>query len=118
MKRWEEEARQQRTGRTNRRGGGGHLSPFGLVLDVLRGADLGLDVLEVGQRLVDDAELLGGGCGRFRRGADHRHFPLLGNEAEGARGSGGPRGGRVAGRGSRGDGGRAGGAGGGVATAG
>lgn len=36
-----------------------HLSSFGLVLDVLRGADFGLDVLEVRQWLVDDAKLLG-----------------------------------------------------------
>lgn len=40
-----------------------HLSSFGLVLDILCGADLGLDVLEVRQWLVDDAKLLGCGCG-------------------------------------------------------
>lgn len=39
-----------------------HLSSFGLVLDILRGADLGLDVLEVRQWLVDNAELLRCGC--------------------------------------------------------
>lgn len=39
-----------------------HLSSFGLVLDILYGADLGPDVLEVRHRLVDDAELLGRGC--------------------------------------------------------
>lgn len=38
-----------------------HLSTFGLVLHVVCGADLGLDVLEVGQRLVKDAELFGSG---------------------------------------------------------
>lgn len=69
-----------------------YLSSFGLVLDILRRADLGFDVLEVRQRLVDDAELLGSCCGRFRWGADHGHFPLLGNQAEGAWGSRGPRG--------------------------
>lgn len=69
-----------------------YLSSFGLVLDILRRADLGFDVLEVRQWLVDDAELLGSCCGRFRRGANHGHFPLLGNQAEGARGSRGPRG--------------------------
>lgn len=40
---------------------GTNLSPLGLVLDVVCGADLGLDVLEVGQRLVKDAELFGSG---------------------------------------------------------
>lgn len=39
-----------------------HLSSFRLVLDILCGTDLGLDVLEVRQRLVDDAELLRRGC--------------------------------------------------------
>lgn len=91
IQRWEKKVRQQRTGRTNETGDG-YLSSFGLVLDILRRADLGFDVLEVGQRLVDDAELLWSRCGRFGRGADHGHFPLLGNQAEGARGPGGPRG--------------------------
>lgn len=40
-----------------------YLSSFGLVLDILRRADLGFDVLEVWQWLVDDAELLGSCCG-------------------------------------------------------
>ena len=67
-----------------------HLASFWLVLDVLRGADLGLDVLEVRQRLVDDAELLGCGCRRLGWGADYGHLSLLGNQAEGARGPRGP----------------------------
>lgn len=97
--------------------GGGHLSSAGLVLYVLRGADLGLDVLEVGQRLVDDAQLLGRGGGRLGRGANHRHLALVGDEAEGARGAG-PGGRRVAGWGPWGDGCGARGARGGVAAAG
>lgn len=88
---WEEKARQQRTEGTKETADG-YLSSFRLVLDILRRSDLGFDVLEVGQRLVDDAELLGSRRWRFRRGADHGHFPLLGNQAEGARGPGGPRG--------------------------
>lgn len=40
-----------------------YLSSFGLVLDIFRGANLGFDVLEVRQWLVDDAELLGSCCG-------------------------------------------------------
>lgn len=103
--------------RTEQRGKGGHLSSPGLVLDVLRGADLGLDVLEVGQRLVDDAQLLGRGGGRLGRGAHHRHLPLVGDQAQGSRGAG-PGGRRVAGRGSRGDGCGPRGARGGVAAAG
>ena len=66
---------------------GAYLPSFGLVLDVLCRADLGLDVLEVGQRLVEDAQLLGGGGGGLGRRAhhSHRHRPaLLGDEAEGA----------------------------------
>lgn len=94
-----------------------HLSSFGLVLDILCWADLGLDVLEVRQWLVDDAELLGCGCRRLGWGADHGHLPLLGNQAQGAWGSGGPWGRWVAGRGSWGDGCGARGAGGRVATA-
>lgn len=94
-----------------------HLSSPRLVLDVLRGADLGLDVLEVGQRLVDDAQLLGCGGGRLGRGAHHRHLPLVGDQAEGAR-CAGPGGRGVAGRGSGGDGCGSGGARGGVAAAG
>lgn len=96
---------------------GGHLSSAGLILDVLRGADLGLDVLEVGQRLVDDAQLLGRGGGRLGGRAHHRHLPLVGDEAEGTRGSG-PGGRRVAGRGPWGDGCGSRGARGGVAAAG
>lgn len=95
----------------------GHLSSARLILDVLRGADLGLDVLEVGQRLVDDAQLLGRSGGRLGGGAHHRHLPLVGDEAEGARGAG-PGGRRVAGRGPRGDGCGSRGARGGVAAAG
>lgn len=63
-----------------------HLSSFGLVLDILYGADLGLDVLEVRQWLVDDAELLGRGRRGFGWGADYGHLPVLGNQAEGPRG--------------------------------
>lgn len=93
-----------------------HLSSFGLVLDILRGADLGLDVLEVGQRLIDDTKLLGCGCRWLGWGADYGHFPLLGKQTERARGSRGPRRWRVAGRAPRGDGRGARCAGGGVAT--
>lgn len=50
------------TGFGEREGEDGHLSSFRLVLYILCGADLGPDVLKVGQRLVDDAELLGRGC--------------------------------------------------------
>lgn len=57
-----------------------HLSSFGLVLDILRGANLGLDVLEVRQWLIDNAKLLGCGCRRLGWGADYGHFPLLGNQ--------------------------------------
>lgn len=59
-----------------------NLAPLGLVLDVVDGANLGSDVLEVGQWLVQDAQLFGCGSRRFRRGADDSHFLLLGQQAE------------------------------------
>lgn len=61
---------------------GTNLSPLGLVLDVVCGADLGLDVLQVGQGLVEDAQLLGRGGGRLGRCADHSKLLLLSEEAE------------------------------------
>lgn len=40
----------------------GHLSAFGLVLQVAGGPDLGLDILQVGQGLIENLQLpLGGG---------------------------------------------------------
>lgn len=39
-----------------------HLSSFRLVFDILCGTNLGLDILEVRQWLVDDAQLLRCGC--------------------------------------------------------
>lgn len=53
------------------------LAPLGLVLDVVSGTDLGSDVLEVRQRLVNDTQLFG--CSRwgFWRCADDGHFLLL-----------------------------------------
>lgn len=96
---------------------GSHLSSFGLILYILRGSNLGFDVLKVGQRLVDDADLLGSGCGRFGRGADNGHLPLLGNQTEGAWGPRGPWRWWVARRASWGDGCGARGTGGGAATA-
>lgn len=67
-----------------------HLSSFRLILDILCGADLGFDVLEVGQWLVDDAELLRCGRRRFGRGADHGHLPLLTNQTKRTWSPGGP----------------------------
>lgn len=84
------------------------LAPLGLVLDVVSRTDLGFDVLEVRQWLVNDAQLFG--CSRrgFRRCSDDGHFLFLGQQAErfgGARSVGGAWStARVAGRGARGDG--------------
>lgn len=53
------------------------LAPLGLVLDVVSGTDLGSDVLEVRQRLVNDAQLFGCSCRGFWRCANDGHFLLL-----------------------------------------
>lgn len=99
-----------------------YLAPLGLVLDVVNRTDLGFDVLEVRQWLVNDAQLFG--CSRrgFWRCSDDGHFLFLGQQAErsgGARCVGGTWStAGVAGRGSRGDGSGPGRAGCGGATAG
>ncbi len=78
------------------------LAPLWLVLDVFNRTDLGFDVLEVRQWLINDTQLFG--CSRwgFWRCSEDGHFLFLGQQAErfgGARSTAG-----VAGRGSRGDG--------------
>lgn len=69
-----------------------YLTAFRLVLHVGGGADLGLDILEVRQGLVQDLQLPLDGGGGLGWGSDDRHFFLL-EHAEGL--------GRVAARGAR-----------------
>jgi len=60
----------------------GYLSAFRHVLEVGGGADLGLYVLQVGQRLIEHLQLPLGGGRRLGRGPDDRHLLLL-EDAEG-----------------------------------
>lgn len=62
------------------------------MFEIRGGADLGLYILQVRQRLIEDLQLPLGRRRRLGRGADHRHLLLL-QHAEGL--------GRVAARGSR-----------------
>lgn len=62
------------------------------MLEIGCGADLGLDILQVGKGLVDDLQLPVGQRRRLGRGADHCHLLLL-EDTEGL--------GRVAARGAR-----------------
>ncbi len=62
----------------------GYLSAFRLVLQVGSGTDLGLDILQVRQGLIENLQLPLGGGRRLRRGSDHRHLLLL-EDAEGLR---------------------------------
>ena len=64
-----------------------HLASTGLVLDVLRGADLGLDVLQVRHRRNRDDGSAAGPWG-FGRGADHSHHLHLVPRSAGAAGWG------------------------------
>ena len=99
-----------------------YLAPLGLVLDVFDGANLGPDVPEVREGLVDDAQHLGRSGRGLGRCADDGHLLLAGQQAEGLGRAGRARGARgaagVAGRGAGGDGRGAGRAGGGGAAAG
>lgn len=69
-----------------------YLSALWLMLNVGGGADLGLHILQVRQRLIDDLQLPLDRGWRFGWGSDHRHLLLL-EDAEGL--------GRVAARGAR-----------------
>lgn len=54
-----------------------YLSPFRLMFEVRSGADLGLDIFQIGQRLVQNLQLPLGRGRRLGRGPDHRHLLLL-----------------------------------------
>lgn len=69
-----------------------YLSALRLMLNVGGGADLGLHILQVRQRLIDDLQLPLDRGWRFGWGSDHCHLLLL-EDAEGL--------GRVAARGAR-----------------
>ena len=59
-----------------------YLSALGLMFEVGGGADLRLDIRQVGQRLVENLQLPLGGGRRLGRSPDHRHLLLL-EDAEG-----------------------------------